>query len=260
MSEFGMDTLLETMAGRPIVGTFLKLPRVEVVEVLGLAGFDFVICDMEHGQLTESDARGVVRACTASGVHAIVRVPEPSAGVVNRLLEAGAAGISMPRLRTATEARELRAMMRFPPRGVRSIGKDNALAAYGTIPLADYIRRADERSTVIAQFENRDTDDLDAAMRSLDIAFIGMIDLTVDFGAPGDIRDPGVRARVLEIEQAARRAGVALGAVAGSVTDARRLISEGYRFVAFGSDIGFLVSSVMPLIAEIRAPDTRTES
>jgi 2-keto-3-deoxy-L-rhamnonate aldolase RhmA len=115
VSRSVMGTLLETMAVRPLVGTFLKLPRAEVVEVLGLAGFDFVICDMEHGQVTESDARSVVRACAANGIHGIVRVPEPSAGVVNRLLEAGAAGISMPRLRSAAEARDLRAMMRFPP-------------------------------------------------------------------------------------------------------------------------------------------------
>jgi len=260
MTAEGSATLVATMQDRPVIGTFLKLPRAEVVEVLGLAGFDFVICDMEHGQVTESDARTVVRACVACGLQGIVRVPEPSPGVVNRLLEAGAAGISMPRLRTASEACDLRSMMRFPPAGLRSIGKDNALAGYGTLPLTEYMHRADERAAVIAQFESRETDDLEAAMRSLDIAFLGMIDLTIDCGVPGDIKHPDVRARVNEVEEAARHAGVALGAVAGSTDTARRLIADGYRFIALGSDVGFLVSAVTPLLAEIQSPDHQSTS
>jgi 2-keto-3-deoxy-L-rhamnonate aldolase RhmA len=250
-------TLRETIAQRPIIGTFLKLPRVEVVEILALAGFDFVICDMEHGQVSEDDARVVVRACTAGGLHGIVRLPEPTAGVVNRLLEAGASGISMPRLRSAAEAQALRAMMRFPPEGARSIGKDNALAGYGTIPLTEHLHRADEHATVMAQFESGAIDDLDAAMQALDIAFIGMVDLTIDLGVPGEPGHPAVRARVAEIEAAARRAGVPLGAVASSMDAARRMLADGYRLIALGSDVGFLADSVLPLADEIRATKTR---
>jgi 2-keto-3-deoxy-L-rhamnonate aldolase RhmA len=105
----------------------------------------------------------------------------------------------------------------------------------------------------MAQFESGATDDLDAAMRALDIAFIGMVDLTIDLGVPGEPHHPAVRARVAEIEAAARRTGVPLGAVAATMDAARGMIADGYRLIALGSDVGFLAASVLPLADEIRA-------
>ena len=102
---------------RACFGMFLKLPRPEVVDLLAIAGFDFVICDMEHAQISEAEARAVIIACAAAGLPVTVRLPEPVQGQVNRLLEAGAVGIQMPRLRTSAETRSLRSMMHFPPRG-----------------------------------------------------------------------------------------------------------------------------------------------
>jgi len=97
-------------------------------------------------------------------------------------------------------------------------------------------------------------------MQELDIAFLGMVDLTVDCGVTGDVKHADVQKRVAEVEAAANRADVALGAVAGTPAHARKLIADGYRFIALGSDAGFLVSSVMPLIAEIRAADTAPDA
>src|SRR5581483_7919663 len=48
-------------SGRRLVGTFVKLPSLDVIELCEAAGFDFVVVDLEHSTLTESDAITLVR-------------------------------------------------------------------------------------------------------------------------------------------------------------------------------------------------------
>lgn len=136
---------------RPCFGTFVKLGRPEIVDICALAGFDFVICDMEHAQMTEIEARSVIRACVAADLPVVVRLPEPEQGVVNRLLEAGAQGIQLPRLTSAEQSRRVRAMLHFPPAGRRSVGNANPLAGYGTVPLTSYMDQANDRALVVGR-------------------------------------------------------------------------------------------------------------
>jgi 2-keto-3-deoxy-L-rhamnonate aldolase RhmA len=88
--------LRAALAGhRRLVGTFVKLPAVDVVEMCALAGFDFVVVDLEHSALSEQDAIGLVRHADVCGLPALVRVPAVDAPAVNRLLENGATGIQL---------------------------------------------------------------------------------------------------------------------------------------------------------------------
>ena len=59
--------------GPTVFGTWVKLPTLETVELLGHAGFDFIVVDMEHAPLTlESAYRAIVMA-QAMGMGALVR-------------------------------------------------------------------------------------------------------------------------------------------------------------------------------------------
>ena len=237
----GHGNLYLALADRTCFGTFLKLPRPEVVDLLALAGFDFVICDMEHAQISELEARTVIKACAAVGMPVTVRLPEPTPGLVNRLLEAGAVGIQMPRLRTRSDTDSLHAMMHYPPEGVRSVGNANAWAGYGNVPVLQYLEESNARSLVIGQFETRKVDDpIDPMMQNLDVAFIGPMDLSVDFGVPGQFDHPDVTARIRQVEEAAARTDTYMGAFVGSIEKAGKLAAVGYRYLAVGGDIGIL--------------------
>jgi 4-hydroxy-2-oxoheptanedioate aldolase len=224
--------------------------------MLALAGFDFVVCDMEHAQITEVEARAVVYACRAAGIAALVRLPDPEQGVVNRLLEAGAVGIQVPRHRTGEETRRLRAMLLYPPDGVRSVGNAYPLAGYGTVPPAVYMPAANSGIVLVGQFETRDVQEpIDRAMDGLDVAFIGLMDLSVDYGAPGKFDHPEVVAHVRKIEDAARRNGVAMGGVASSTEQAKALVDAGYHFVTISSDTTIFLTAARSLLAEVRDSD-----
>jgi 2-keto-3-deoxy-L-rhamnonate aldolase RhmA len=233
--------LRKTLRERPCFGTFLKLPRPEVVDVLALAGFDFVICDMEHAQIAEPEARDVIRAGVAADLPVVVRLPDPLPGCVNRLLEAGAAGIQMPRVRARTDGQSLFAMTHFPPAGTRSVGTAHPLARYGLAPVAEYVARSERRTLAIGQFETRLlADPLDLVLQPLDVAFVGLVDLSVDFGVPGQVDHPSVVSYAEELETAAVRAQTALGAFVSTAEEAGRLVAKGYRYLAVAADITLL--------------------
>ncbi len=230
----------------------MKLPRPEVVALLALAGFDFVICDMEHAQVTEAEARTVIKACAAVGLAVTVRLPEPVQGRVNRLLEAGAVGIQMPRLRTVADTRNLHSMMHYPPEGTRSVGNANAWAGYGQVPVVQYLKESNERALVIGQFETREMEQpVDRMMEGLDVAFIGPMDLSVDFGYPGQFEHPEVQARIREVEEAAARTGTHMGAFVGTVDKAAQLAAAGYRYLAVGGDISLLAAGAKNLVKSL---------
>ena len=244
--------LYKALAERPCFGTFLKLPRPEVVDLLALAGFDFVICDMEHAQISEMEARTVIKACAAVGLPVTVRLPEPTQGLVNRLLEAGAVGIQMPRLRTIADTRNLYSMMHYPPEGARSVGIANAWAGYGRVPVTQYLSESNARALVIGQFETREMElPIDKMMEGLDVAFIGPMDLSVDFGVPGKFDHPEVVARIKQIEEAAARTGTYMGAFVGSVEQTAKLAAAGYRYFGVSGDITMLGNSAKNLISSL---------
>jgi 2-keto-3-deoxy-L-rhamnonate aldolase RhmA len=233
-----LRSLIET---RPVLGTFLKLPRAEVVAILAAAGFDFVICDLEHAQIDDHECREVLLAARAEGLPVIVRVPALDRGLINRVLEGGAAGIQLPRTRTATDAAALTDLMRYPPRGSRSVSQAQPAAGYGREPLVDYLERSDATVLRVGQFETADiTAPLDDALADLDVAFIGSLDLSVDSGTPGNVASGEVRARVETVEAAARRTGTALGMFAGTVAAAQDALGAGYRYVAVAADLTLL--------------------
>lgn len=197
--------------GRGPSGLFVKLPSTEVVDLVASSPFDFMVVDLEHSQLSEADARRLIRHAAALGFPALVRIPRLDRGSVNRLLEAGAAGIQLSTVRRASQVTELRSACRYPPSGTRSIGLTHPLAGYGATPLADYLTRQQERPPlVVAQIETATTEDsLDEILGSKpDVAFIGTADLAVDLG----LDQQRVRARIEEIASATERTGVVLGA------------------------------------------------
>ncbi|OMQ15718.1 hypothetical protein A7K94_0207555 [Modestobacter sp. VKM Ac-2676] len=106
----------------PALGTWLKLPATEVVELVALAGFDFVVIDLEHSPLDLESAFRLIGTALHTGVSPVVRVPGLDPGLVQRVLDAGAEGVMVPHVDTVEQARAAAAAVRFPPLGARGVG------------------------------------------------------------------------------------------------------------------------------------------
>ena len=244
-------TLRTMLNAGPVTGTFLKIPRFEVIDILALAGFDFVVCDYEHAQMSVADACDIVRAGASRNLPVVVRVPTLDRGDINRLLEAGAAGIQLARS-TGSAASMLRSLVSYPPEGTRSVSLSQPAANYGHgISLGQHFERSNREVLAVGQFETADyADGLDRAIAALDVAFIGPVDLSVDLGTPGDQSSPAMADAIAAIESAAERAGVPMGIFAGTAAQAEEFRARGYRYIVTGSDITMLSHGARGLIGK----------
>lgn len=249
-----MEKLRQLMHTRPVIGTFVKLPRPEVVDVMALAGFDFIVLDYEHAQIGAAELLATVRAACAAELPVLVRVPELDRGLINRLLEAGAIGIQLARV-NASSAAELDRLVRYPPAGTRSMSLAQPAGRYGLRPVEEYIATHNADVLTVGQIETRDyARALDETVAALDITFIGPMDLSVDLGHPGDVRAGAVQDAIAAIEASAARAGVPLGIFVAGRDAARTAIGRGYRYLLVSSDLGMLLASARSVIAEMTTP------
>ncbi len=224
--------------GAPIVGTFVKLPALESIDLVHSIGFDLACIDGEHSQLDERAILSLLRHGAALDFPLLVRTPSRDAGSLNRMLEAGAAGIQLSTLRACSERDALVSATRYAPDGTRSVSLAHPGADYSGIPLAQYLEKSKQFPLLVGQIETASTvDPLPDLMRGLDAAFIGTTDLSVDLGRPGMLDDPRFTARVVEIAAAASRADIAVGAWVPNADALAKLTDAHLRYVLVGSDL-----------------------
>jgi 4-hydroxy-2-oxoheptanedioate aldolase len=226
-----LSSLRARLAEGRVVGTFVKLPALESIELCASA-LDFCVVDYEHAQLSEADVLRLVRHAAALEFPAVVRIARLDEGLVNRLLEAGAAGLQLSSVRRADDARALVAATRYAPDGRRSISLAHPRAGYGATPLRDYVAGA-EAPLVVIQLETRETHDPLSAIAGAgaDVVFLGLTDLLVDCG----LDDDAAAARADEIAAAAAAAGTVLGGFGRE---------ERFRYSVVSSDVALLREAV----------------
>ncbi len=198
--------------GKPARGLFVKLPSTEVIDLVAASSFDFAVVDLEHSQLADADAFRLLRHAQTLWFPALARIATAERGLVNRLLEAGAAGIHLSTVHRASEITELRRMCRYAPDGTRSVSLTHPAGRYGGLDLGEYLGAQVRGPIVVAQIETEETEDpLEEIVASgPDVVFLGVTDLTVDC----ELDPARVQARVDEVAAAAEAAGIPLGAFA----------------------------------------------
>ena len=244
VAKSNADHLRQRMGRDAVIGVFVKLDATEVIDIVAEARFDFAVIDLEHSQLSEQAALTLVRHASAQGFPAVVRVPSVERGAINRLLEAGAAGIRLSSVTSVRQVQELVAASRYPPAGDRSVSLAHPSAGYGAMPLEEAVGAP--FPLLVGQLETATTDDpLEAILAAgLDVAFVGLTDLTVDTG----FDRAAVEARVKEIEEAARASGVAFGSFASSAP----AIPTGAGYVALSSDLAMLREAAEKALSDAR--------
>lgn len=227
------------LAEKPyVIGTFVEIPSPQVVEILGLVGFDFVVVDCEHGAIGLEKVEDMVRAGAAADVSVLVRVPQCDPVAIRLPLDMGAAGIHVPQVESLAMAQTAAESARFFPRGNRGMQPYVRAASYRTFPTADYLRQSNELVTTVVHIEGSggvaQMNEI-LALDGIDVAFLGPYDLSQAFGVPGQVDDPRIADA---IEQAVRHAGgkTVIGTYADSPESARRWIDRGVRYLTVGLD------------------------
>jgi 2-dehydro-3-deoxyglucarate aldolase/4-hydroxy-2-oxoheptanedioate aldolase len=247
--------LARIRSGETVYGTFLNMGSPVAAEIAARAGFDWLLVDLEHGAGGESTLLGLLHAVAAGGpAVTIVRVESAARLRIGRVLDLGAAGIMLPRIDTASEARQALAWMRYPPEGDRGVALMSRAGGYGTLTHAGVgeINRACLGIVQIEGPEAVEQAEEIAAADGADVLFVGPTDLSHTLGIPGDFSNPRYLEAVDRVVAAADAAGKAAGVLARSVEEARSYVERGYRFVGVGSDAALLVAQLKQLAGELR--------
>ncbi|MGZ7036084.1 MAG: HpcH/HpaI aldolase family protein [Ilumatobacteraceae bacterium] len=215
----------------------MKLPTIETVELLGHAGFDFIVVDMEHAPLTlESAYRAIVMA-QAMGMGALVRVPDRSDSHLQRLLDSGADGVLVPRVTDAATCRASVDAMRFSPTGVRGLGSTSRAGRWGLDTSANYLDHGRDGIVCGVQVEDQDglrVVDQILAVEGLSALFIGTGDLSLSSGLPAT--HPDNAALIASTLDMCRARGIPCGTTVGDAAAARAAAERGFRFVMVSND------------------------
>lgn len=233
----------------PAWGAWIKLSAVESTEVMARAGFDFGVVDLEHTLMDLNTVLTHLTVGQAHGMRMLVRVPDLTPSLIQRLLDAGADGIVAPHVDDAEAAARLVGCTRFPPRGVRGSGATSRAGGWGRIPRADYLART---GLPIGQIESvAAVEDVEriAGVEGLGALLLGPADLGIDAAAtPGT---PELSVQAARVRAAARAAGVLMGTAVG-ISDAARAYGEGHDFIVCGNDATTLATGAAELIATVR--------
>ncbi len=224
------------------LGTWVKLPATESMELVALAGFDFAVIDLEHSTMNLETVYRHIGTALLTGVSPIVRVPSLEGGIVQRVLDAGAEGIMLPHVDTAEQARAAVAAVRFPPLGSRGVGSTSRAGAWGAVSRAEYLRYGNEEVVLIPQLESAEAVRNARAIAEIpgvDVLLVGAADLSTSMGLTES--DPDVVSLIAEAVRGAHGAGRPIGnAGAPTAASVRAALDAGFDFTMLGNDAGLL--------------------
>lgn len=238
----------------PLIGTFLNLGSALAAEACALAGFDWLLVDLEHGGRGEDGLLGQLLAGAAHDVPVLVRVESDSRIRAGRVLDAGASGVMFPRLESVEEVGTAVRHLHYPPEGDRGVATYNRSCGFGLAP--DMLERSGSLIVAAIQIETlaalESVEEI-ARVPGVDVLFVGPRDLSHALGIPGQMDHPTFREALGRVSRAAEAAGVAAGILAGSAEAAARYADEGFTFLAVGSDSTSLATAARGTVHSFRA-------
>ncbi len=235
-----MSLKQQLSSGSTTIGSWIQLGHEALVEMMATASFDWLCIDLEHTTISIEQFGRIVRVADLAGTPVLARLSGHDPGQVKRVLDAGAVGIVAPMITTPEQAAAIVAAATYPPRGDRGVGLARA-QRYG-LGFAEYFERIGRELICIMQVEHIDgVENLDAilAVDGVDGFFIGPYDLSASLGRPGEFDHPDVVAALDRVAEVIRRPDVLAGihVVEPDIERLQKVIENGYRFVAFASDM-----------------------
>lgn len=238
----------DLLAGKTLIGCWASLASNLTTEILGYAGFDWLLLDGEHAPNDYASFITQLQALKDSPSAAMVRPEWQDPVVIKRLLDVGFFNFLIPFVESAEQAKRAVAATRYPPEGTRGVGTAHRSNKFGFN--RDYFDTINQDICVTVQIESKAGVEAAAeiaAVDGVDALFIGPSDLSAAYGAMLQPNQPVVQAAMRQVLAGAQRHGKACGILAPVEAEARRYLEWGMTFVAVGGDTGLLRQAAVGL-------------
>jgi 4-hydroxy-2-oxoheptanedioate aldolase len=240
-------------SGKPQIGLWVSLCSPFAAEVVAGAGFDWVLIDMEHSPNEYTTVLNQLQVFAAYDTTPVIRPDWNDAVKVKRLLDIGAQGLLFPMVQNPAEAAAAVAAVRYPPHGVR--GVSGMTRANRFARTTDYFARVEEETAVLVQLESRaaiaKAHEI-AAVSGVSGVFFGPADIGADMGILGQPANPAIWDVIMPAARSLIRAGVPVGTLVFDPVFAKKLLEEGFTFVACGADTALLARGADNLLKAVK--------
>ena len=224
--------LAKMRAGEKAYGCSLIFPSADIIELLGIAGFDYVFLDGEHGPFSVETIEHMCRVADAMSLTPIARVPNIHSSTILQFLDRGVMGVMGPHISTGEQAQALVEACRFAPPGKRSFGSGRGTHYGDPVQRRQYMARANEEMLVIALLEDVEAlDNLEdiLSVEGVDFFLYGPNDLAQSMGFPGEPEHPKVQEAMVQATSQIYAAGKKMMSDVMVATTATELILNAAR-------------------------------
>jgi len=242
--------------GEIVVGTAIDFKEPNIVEIIGYAGFDFVMIDMEHQARDLENLENMVRAAEFVDITPIIRIPEINEADALRALDMGGMGVVISHVRTKEDAVRAVSVVKYPPKGMRAIHSYTRATRYGSIPFAQHIKTANEQTHVWVIIEDaegvKNIDEI-VTVEGLDVVFPGPGDLSLDLGLPGEYNHPLFQDHLNKVIDATKKVkGLNLAQFITDPAQAKECFKKGCNILVFSYDSFLFTNLYKSYLIKIR--------
>ena len=231
-------------------GTFIKTAHPQVVEVLGTTGLAFAVIDAEHAPFDRNTLDLLMLAGRAAGLPLLVRIPDKGGPTILQVLDLGAAGLVVPHVNNAEEARSIIARARYRG-GERGFSGSPRFAGYGALGMQAALDAGD-KTVIMCQIESADglaNARAIADVPGVDALFIGRADLALAMGHE-DIRVAAVTDATHAIIAAARAAGKIAAMFVPNIAEREQFTAAGATCFVVGSDQSLMRQAAVAMMVK----------
>lgn len=242
--------------GELVVGTIIsEIRNPNIAYMLSQCGFDFFIIDNEHGSYHVETIANMVAAARGAGISVIIRIPEITRENILKPLDAGAAGLLVPMVNTAQEAKEVIQHAKYPPMGKRGAALRRPHNMYKKVDAARYLKQANENTFIAVQAETAESikniNEI-AAVEGVDCIFVGPFDLSISLGIPGQINHTLEVEAIEKIAKACKEHKKMAGILMFDKKLLKKWINKDFRFAVYSSDITMLADAASDTVTELK--------
>ena len=241
------------IAGETVHGSWINLGSIVSAEIIGNAGFDWVLIDLEHGAGNDGLMYQQLQALESTSATPLVRIDELSRPKAQRILDAGAMGIMFPRIDNAAEAALAASMLYYPPKGIRGMAKMVRASGFGK-SVNDY--EATQKHLIgFIQVETinavKEINEI-AAIDGVDTLFVGPSDLTMALGIFNQFDHPDYQQAIKDVAKAVQKHGKAAGVLLQDMNEYEMYHQLGYRVLASGGDAAYVAKGAAQTVMQMK--------
>lgn len=244
------------LAKQLVIGTMLsEIQTPNIVRMLNVAGFDYLIIDNEHGYFSYDTIATMSAIASGINLPLIVRIASNDRGSITKLLDIGIDGLLLTMTDTKEQLQQCVEYSKYPPIGKRGISTQRAHTNYNPGSLDQCLIDGNKKTMIFAQIETK----LGLAnlneiinVKGLDGIFIGPNDLSLELGDIGNFENPEFVKACDHIVEQCVKISLPVGIISSKPAFLKDYMNKGITMISCNSEIGMLINAAKAVVKDFK--------